>query len=238
MIRIAICDDDELACTIIEEYTTEVCKSFGIEIECDIYNGGYSLIKHIDRGEEYHLIFLDIEMNPVSGIGVGDYIRNKICNDSVQIVYVSGKNGYDRQLFEFRPFDFISKPINKSAITKTIKKYQRVYGSRNNVFRYRYGHDSYWVNAERIMYFKSRDRKMIIKTVDSEDVFYGRLEDVKAQLGDCGFLAPHKTYLVNYRYIKMFEPDRITLTNGETIPIAKGRRTDIAKLRITLENGF
>ena len=238
MIRIAICDDDELACTIIEKYTTEVCKSFGIDTECDIYNGGDSLIKHINLGEEYHLIFLDIEMKPFSGIDVGDYIRNTICNESVQIIYVSGKNGYDRQLFEFRPFDFISKPIEKSAITKTIQKYQRIYGSRNNVFHYRYGHDSYWVNIDKILYFKSRDRKVIIKTIDLEDVFYGRLESVKEQLGDCGFLAPHKTFLVNYRYIKLFGPDKITMTNGEVIPIARGRRADIAKLRITLENGF
>ena len=238
MVRIAICDDDELVCTMIEEYAVEACNSFGITVECDVYFCGESLVDHLKDGDGYHLIFLDIEMKPLSGIDVGHIIRNEMNNNSVQIVYVSGKNGYDRQLFEFRPFDFLSKPLNKVSLTRTIQKYQRIYGSRIDVFHYRYGHDSYWVKLDSVIYFKSRDRKVIIKTIDSEDTFYASLENIKAQLGDSGFINPHKTYLVNYRYIRIFGPDKIVMTNGDIIPIARGKRIDIAKLRIALENGL
>ena len=41
----------------------------------------------------------------IPGLSVSDCIRNEIKDEAAQIVYVSGKDGYDRQLFAFRPFN-------------------------------------------------------------------------------------------------------------------------------------
>ena len=77
----------------------------------------------------------------------------------------------------------------------------------------------------------------MIKTSSEEDNFYGSLEKIEEQLKKNGFLSPHKSYLVNYRFIRSFRSDMIILTNNEEIPVAKSKRKEIAKAQIAIENG-
>lgn len=237
MIRIAICDDEEYICSSLERYIKECCSTMQIGCEIDIFNTGEGFIKNLDEDNSYHLIFLDIELKQCSGIDVSEHIRNVLHNESVQIVYVSGKNGYDRQLFTFRPFHFVDKPFDRDKIRTVLEKYLRIYGNRNDIFYYKVGHDKYWAKLAEVVYFKSLDRKVFIKGISEDDEFYGSLEKVWEQIEGQGFLVPHKSYIVNYRYIKSFQSNLILLTNGETIPIAKAKRKEIAKAQIVLENG-
>ena len=240
--RVAICDDENCICSSLERFIKDCCSTLQVECEIDIFNTGEGFIKNLNRDDSYHLIFLDIELkkcveNVCNGIDVSNHIRNVLMNDSVQIVYVSGKNGYDRQLFSFCPFHFIAKPFDQSKISSVIEKYLRIYGDKNDIFHYKIGHDKYWIKLSDVLYFKSLDRKVYVKTNKDEDTFYGSLEKVREQIKGQGFLSPHKSYLVNYRYIKSFQLDLIILTNSVEIPIAKSKRKEIARAQIILENG-
>lgn len=237
MIRIAICDDDDVICSKLEILVNQVCDSLNIEIEIDIFNAGKNFIQYLKNDNSYNLLFLDIELDEYNGIDVSKYIRNILSNESMQIVYVTGKSGYDRQLFVFRPFDFIEKPFGQKEVFRVINKYQRIYGCKNNIFHYKYGHDTFWIAINEILYFKASSRKVIIKQMAKEDEFYSSLEEVREKLKNCGFIFPHKSYFVNYKFIKSFHSDCIIITNGDEIPIAKGRRKDIAHLQLIFENG-
>ena len=237
MLRMAICDDEDYVCSSLERYIMACCASMLIDCEIDIYTTGEGFIKKLKSDNSYHLIFLDIELKKCSGIDVSEYIRNTLHNETMQIAYVSGKDGYDRQLFTFRPFHFIDKPFDQHSITVVIEKYLRIYGNKSDIFQYKVGHDKYWVKIEDIMYFKSNDRKVIIRTMTNEDEFYGAIENVAEQVKGLGFLTPHKSYLINYRYIRSFQHDVIILINGTEIPVSKSKRKDIAKAQILLENG-
>lgn len=237
MLRIAICDDEDTICSKIENFIHDACAALSIKSETDIFATGSGFMNHLSKNERYHIIFLDIELDSYSGIDVSNYIRNVLNDETTQIVYVTGKNEYDRQLFTFRPFEFIEKPFSSTNIFDVIKKYQRIYGSKNDLFHYKYGHDTYWVNLNEILYFKSLDRKILIKKIGTEDEFYATLESIREQLQNSGFISPHKSYLLNYRYIQSFRSDCIIMTNGDEIPIAKGRKKELAYLQLMLENG-
>lgn len=237
MLRFAICDDEEGICSRLEEYINTYCNSKMIKSEIDIFNSGESFIRFLKNDNRYHIIFLDIELKNCNGIDVSEHIRNVIGNETVQIVYVSGKAGYDRQLFTYRPFYFVDKPFDYDKISYVINKYLHIYGDGNNIFHYKVGHDTFWIKLDEILYFKSIDRKIMIKTSSEEDNFYGSLEKIEEQLKKNGFLSPHKSYLVNYRFIRSFRSDMIILTNNEEIPVAKSKRKEIAKAQIAIENG-
>ena len=237
MLRVAICDDEEYICSALERYTVTFCESMGIECEIEIFTTGESFIQHLDEDSNYHLIFLDIELTKCSGIDVSVHIREVLGNEAIQIAYVSGKNGYDRQLFAFRPFYFVDKPFDQNKIAAVLQKYLRIYGNKNTIFHYKVGHDSHWISLNEVMYFQSFDRKVIIKGDKRKDEFYGSLEKVKEQLKGQGFLCPHKSYYVNYCFIKSFHTNVMILTNDEEIPISKSKRKEIAQAQIMLENG-
>lgn len=235
--KIAVCDDENAVCTLLEKYISQVCKGLQIKCEIDVFNTGESFIRYLSSENTYNLIFLDIALYECSGIDVSRYIREDLNNNSVQIIFVSGKNEYDRQLFEFRPFYFIEKPFDINKITFVIEKYLRIYGNKNNIFHYKYGHDTFWVRFDEIIYFCSNDRKLRIRTVSGFDEFYGSLEKVSEQLKGQGFIRTHKSFLVNYRFIKVFQSELIIMTTGEEIPIARTKKRDVAKLQLIMENG-
>ena len=237
MLRIAVVDDEEYICSILDRYIRECCVALQMECEVDIFNTGERFIHHLGADNSYHLLFLDIELKQCSGIDVSTHIRNVMMDESLQIVYVSGKNGYDRQLFSFRPFGFVGKPFDQIQISEVIKKYIHIYGNKSDIFHYKVGHDKFWIKLSDVLYFKGLDRKVLIKRAKNEDVFYGSLEKVKEQVKGQGFLYPHKSYIVNYRYIRSFQLNVIILTNGEELPIAKSRQKEIAKAQIILERG-
>ncbi len=90
-------------------------------------------------------------------------------------------------------------------------KYMRIYGSKNDLFHYKYGHDTYWINLSTILYFKSNRKKITILTLTTTDEFYGSISSIINQLRSQGFISPHKSYLVNYRFIKATpHKDRLT----------------------------
>jgi len=237
MLRIALCDDEVAVCSELESYIVKACNDMNIESEIDIFFSGSILKKHLLDGSKYNMFFLDIELNDESGITISECIRNEINDESAQIVYVSGKTEYDRQLFAFRPFSFIEKPFDVEVIRTTLEKYMRIYGDKNDLFHYKYGHDTYWIALSSVLYFKSNRKLITIVSTSAIDEFYGTMNNLIEQLSSQGFISPHKSYLINYRFIRAYQADSIIMVNGDKIPIAKGKRDEISKLQLRFENG-
>lgn len=236
MLRIAVADDEPVIIKQMERILCKVCGNWELEIHVDLYQSGMEMLSGLSQ-TVYHLIFLDIEMEDCSGIEVSRFLRDTQLNDSTQIVYVSGKNGYDRQLFEFRPFHFLAKPVSERMVSELIGKYIRVYGNKQDLFQYRQGHSVSYLQLDSILYFESIGRKVKIKTVAEEILYYGSIQQVLEQLQNKGFFSPHKSFVVNYRFVKTFRPIRLVLTNDEWIPISKSRRYSVSRMQLEMENG-
>ena len=237
MIKMAVVDDEKEVATQTERLLIELCKELRLEVEIDVLGSGEEAVGSLNNDTMYHLIFLDIEMGACSGIAVSRFIRETLQDEATQIVYVTGKNGYDRQLFEFRPFGFIEKPVTVEKVRELLSRYVRIYGEKQEVFEYKSGHSTYFVKLSDILYFESVDRQVKIKTMMGEDVFYGAIQNVWERIKDRSFFMPHKSFIVNYRHVKSFHPDCMYLVNDERIPVAKGKRKDVAMVQMMMENG-
>ena len=100
MVKIAICDDEQAICSQIENILLDHSKRTCLEIDIEVFYSGEKLYSYIESGHGFDLIYLDIELELMSGIEVGKKIRNTMKDHKTEIVYISGKNGYDRQLFD------------------------------------------------------------------------------------------------------------------------------------------
>ena len=237
MIRIAICDDDERICNILEQMLTKISKALHQDFEIDIFNTGENLLDNISKQNGYHLIFQDIELEKCSGIDVGVYIREKMLDESTQIIFVTGKDGYEKRLFDFRPLGFLEKPIEQKKVYSLMEKYYRIYGNSTELFTYKFGRDTYCVNIRNILYFKSDGKQITIKMLDKDDIFIGVLKNVENQLKNQGFFMPNRSYLVNYRLVRSFRPNALLMVNEELITISRSNKEKVANIQLKLENG-
>ena len=238
LIRIAIVDDENKICGNIETLIIQFSKDNFIDIETEVYFSGNELCAAIDNREYFDLILLDIEMDNGSGIKVGKYIRSELQDDSTQIVFVSGKTEYDRQLFEFHPLGFIEKPVFYDRLSQILNKYKKIYGDFSEIFSYKSDHNNHWIKMKDIMYFESQDRKIIIMDSDKNvREFYGKMDNIYEQVRSKGFMMIHKSYIINYRYVCEFHSNEIIMSDDRALPVSKHRKKEVLKWQIAMERG-
>lgn len=90
MYKIGICDDSKLTCTELENMLRDIMQGLRIEAEIEPWYSGESLCKYLEAGNRFDLIFLDIELLKLSGIDVGNYIRNYL-DDLKTSMHISDK---------------------------------------------------------------------------------------------------------------------------------------------------
>ncbi len=106
MLRIAVCDDEMDICSRLEAVIMEIAERKGRQVEIDVFYSASKLKEYVGHGNRFDAIFLDIEMEGLTGIDFGKVLRNEFKDDSTKIIYISWERDYAMDLFEIRPFHF------------------------------------------------------------------------------------------------------------------------------------
>ncbi|MCL1885015.1 MAG: LytTR family DNA-binding domain-containing protein [Defluviitaleaceae bacterium] len=239
MVNIAVCDDEIKVCESLEQFLTEIFDKLNIPLRLDIFHSGKTLCDKIEAEEHYDLVFLDIEFanDEISGVDVGQTIRNAYNNNSMQIVYISWEKGYSMQLFQIRPLDFLLKPLEFFEVEETIKTYLRITGLNSGVLAYKKGHDNFEIRIKDIVYLENSKRKVIIHLANgTNEEFYGSLKDVyNEQLKEFDFLFTHASFAVNYDYITVVKHNQLLVTDALIpIPIAPNKKLYVKKKYLSI----
>lgn len=234
MIKIAICDDDRYICSEIEKIILDYEKGSTIEMAIDVFNSGEELIDFIANAHRFDLIFLDIELGTTSGVEVGNIIRNEFDDHISKIVFITSMDGYEQQLFEFQPLNFIKKPINPDKLRKVISLAIKLLDIDNITFEYKKGSEVFKVNIQEILYFESKRKQIKIVTHHGEDFFYGTLESVRNKLPKT-FIEPHGSFLINFDKIVRATKEVAYMRNGFEIPISQRNLKNIRNMLINSE---
>ena len=235
MINIAICDDEKAICSQLENILLEYSNSAYLKIDVSIFYNGESLLDYLNQGNFFDLIFLDIELGQINGVEVGRQIRKVLKNFESEIVYISGNDGYDRQLFDVQPLHFIPKPIIESFVIDDLKLALERTGRSGGFFKYQKGYNTYKIPISEIIYFESLNREIKIVTLNKTDCFYGPLEDVSFNVSKHQFLQIHRSYLINYNHANVLRYSEVVMSNGETLPISRTKRQEFRTLQMNEE---
>ena len=239
MFRIAICDDEQVICSQIENIILKYAAKNNEKIEIQVFYSGEELQRFLDSGDGFDLLFLDIELQFINGVEVGRRIREELDNQTMQIVYISGKDSYYKDLFDVRPMHFLQKPLDEADIIKDLRLAMKLSNKLGGIFIFKKGHEAYRKPVKDILYFESNNRAVKVVTIDGEEVFYGKLEDVYEQVAKYHFMYIHKSYIVNYFFVTKFRYEDVTMTNLEVLPISQARRKTIREMQMKFEEeGF
>lgn len=228
MLRIAICDDEQILLNELEMFIDNYLNKIFVEHSIEIFYDGVTLEKVYDEGNRFDILYLDIAMSIMNGIEVAKSIRK--IDRNVILIYVSSYESYFMQLFEVEPFRFIKKPIQKKEVHNiTQQAYERVI-EKDVYFTYKYNKIIGKILLKNIKYFESTGRIIYIHNLSETLKYYGRLDDVEWRLKDSKipFLRIHKSYYVNFLYIDQITFSKVILSDIE-LQISKERQLYIRK---------
>lgn len=222
MLTIAVCDDENTIAGQIETLLYDLSEKHGIPIETDVFCSGSQLERQIFAGKKYDLIYLDIEMESGDGISTAETLRKK--DENALLVFVSGYEKYMMELFRLDVLAFVKKPLDRVRFENIFLDAHRRICKQRFYFTYHYKNAEYKTPCMDILYFESEGRKIKIHLKSgSLESFNGKLSDVEKQLNDgkIPFLRIHKSYFVNYHYIKARVKTEVILTDGTKLPVSR-----------------
>lgn len=235
MLYIAICDDNRQVCSEIENILLQYKKKTGTMLEVEVFYNGESFLKYQEQGRVFDLVYLDIEMEQGNGLEVGHQLRNVWKNYAIEIVYISGKEGYDRQLFEYQPLHFLTKPFSEKQITGVLELAMIRAKKQQKFFEYKKRADIYRIPINEILYFESLKREIRVVTDKGGDVFYALLDEIETELLNSRFVRIHRSYLVNYNRISVIRFAEVEMSNQDILPISKSKRQEFRKYQMNEE---
>ncbi|MGN0488220.1 MAG: LytR/AlgR family response regulator transcription factor [Ruminococcus sp.] len=232
--KIAVCDDEKVICSTLNNELKSLSKLKSVIFEIDCFSSGEELcseMKHTD----YDLLFLDIELPKMDGVAVGEYIRESLENETIQIAYISSKQEYAMELFEMRPINFLVKPLSEAKIENVIDKFLQLNKIDTKLFSFKVGRNYYKVPFSEILYFYSIGRKIYIVAMNKEYEFYGSLDDIYSEVKNKKFLFVHKSFLVNFKHIRKYQYEQLTMSDNKNIPVSQSRRKAVRSMFVEFE---
>lgn len=229
MYKIGICDDGRQTCAALEGMILDYIEEKELKAETMIWYTGESLCDYFMQGKHLDILFLDIELFQLNGIGVGVFIRNQLKDRRMQIIYISSKTSYARDLFQTQPMDFLEKPICQEQVNRACDLAVELLGKSASRFEFQNGRDYYYIPYGEILYFTSEGRKIRIVTLHGEKEYYGKLKALVGTLpGD--FLFIHQSYIVNKTHVQRYTYELVELVNGTVLTISRVYRKRVREI--------
>jgi len=233
MINIGICDDEQTICSELENMLVDFQKNTLLRLNIETYCNGQELIDDIRKGFAFDLLFLDIEIGAVNGLDIGRTIRGEMEDHITKIVYITSKNGYETQLFDVQPIQFLPKPLEKSKVHITVSLALRILNKENNIFIFKTVREAYRIPIKEIIYFESTGRIVKLVSTKSTFEFYGKIDVIARNFSEFRFIRPHQSYLINYDHALRIGTRDIIMSNGDIVDISRRKSKEVEKLLVT-----
>ena len=217
MLSIAICDDEEYFRITEKQLILKYMAGKNCECMIDMYESGKELLNLREELNQYHIIFLDVNMEEIDGIETAKEIR-KITKD-VFIVFVTAFITYALEGYKVDAVRYLIKDH------ESLEKMD--YEENEMTFDFQEGKTT--ISLENILYIESNLHRLIFYMAGEDAVhytIYTKLDDVAESLQNKGFCRIHKSYLVNLKYVESVERYRAVLSNGKSLAISKARFLD------------
>ena len=231
--KVLVCDDDPAVAHQISQM---------IQVHCAANNISATTIEltdpnKIDIKVTYDIAFLDIDMPQTNGIKLAKKLRG-VQKDTI-IIFVTNFIQYAPDGYEVGAFRYLMKekisdklPLYFDLAINEIVKKRRIVTIQINGERID-------IPVANIRYLESSGRIVTIhlsNDLRSEYRFYGNMTDLSQKFEVLGFLRVHKSYLVNMRYIKIFQCKRLELNDGFLIPISERKYSQLKQSYLEWES--
>ena len=224
MIKIAICDDEELFIkelkSCINRYMSETDK----EIRIFEYHDGKELLQ--DYKTDLDLIFMDIKMEKLNGLKTAEEIR-KIDN-TVGIIFLTSLSQYVWKGYEYGAVNYLLKPIKYGRLKMELDRFfSRYKGKDDPHITFSNDNGKFKILYRDIKYIETYNHNVMIHYDEQEQVLYMNMKKTSALFEEQPeFCRCHASYIVNLSFVKSIEGLNVILTTGEKIPISQPKRKE------------
>lgn len=221
MYRIAVCDDDKGFLSQFSNQLRDVCLNIGQPVSLDLYESAEALLA---SEKPFDVLFLDIQMGAVSGLDAARQLRER--HQNFCLVFLTSMVQYAVDGYDFHAFAFLTKPVSTERLTeKMVQIIAYVQSKKEEPLLLRSGPNLISLSSDGIQYIEVMNHTTRIILSSDQVTCSIPLERLLQQLPSHKFFRCHKSYVVNFRAVRVLGQSDLLMENGDTVPVSKHRRS-------------
>ena len=157
MYSFAICEDEVVCLSYLKHVIKQAFEKEKIEVVIEVFEDGEALIRQIQQGKVYDVLFLDIVMPTINGFEICKTL--KTWEKETLVVFISGQEELVFQSFEVQPFCFIRKNYIESELPLLVEKLQKklaLSSSQKIIIKEERSGKLYFFNVKDIIYVEAQ----------------------------------------------------------------------------------
>jgi two-component system, LytTR family, response regulator len=241
-----IIDDENKARSLMQALIKDHCPEIVSTLEADDLESGVAKIKL----EKPDIVFLDIEMPKYSGLQILEFFEGYEID--FEIIFTTAYNEYALQAFKLSAIDYLLKPIDASELKSAVHKAQMAISQQQfnhklddlrNAFK-QLSINKIALDIPKGIVFVSHDDILFFEADGMYTKVYMKHEDPQLickplrhfvdQLSERPiFYKPHRSYLINLKYIKQFVKNDgfyLVMENNKSVPISKDKKDEFLQM--------
>ena len=223
-LTISICDDNENQIKEMRRLLAEWSDDKPFALDIDEYISAESfLFSYPDKPCD--LILLDIEMDRLNGMELAKHLRSN--GDMLPIVFITGYSDYIAEGYDVEALHYLLKPVAKEKLFAVLDKYVEKRSVKADELIIETTNGATHISADRITYIEAFGRKTAVHLSDDRiiDCMVSISRFFAMRLN--GFVSPHRSYIVNLRFMRSIGKTEIALDNGTIIPLSRRLYKDV-----------
>jgi len=198
-LRCIIADDEPLSQDVIVDYV-KACPELTLVAVCnDAMEAGKILQK-----EKIDLLFLDINMPKLSGIGFVKSLK-----EVPLFVLITAYPEFALEGFEIDAVDYLLKPVSferfRTAVNRVLDRISTKAENVTGHIMVRANKKDYRIDFDEILFLEAQGDYVKFITTDKSLMVHGRMKDFFAQFPEKDFERIHKSYIISLSKIDYVE---------------------------------
>lgn len=228
MIRCLIVDDEPIAIRVLNAHLVKIPD---VEVAASCTNPIEAL--RIIKTDVVDLVFLDIEMPELTGIGFVESLTRP-----PGIVFTTAHRDYAARGFDLDAVDYLLKPISFPRLLRAVEKYRRLESAAQEPvettaramepINIQVDRRTVRIDPHDVKYIESLSDYVIIHTRSDKFTTKLRISDLEEQLAPHGFARIHRSYLAPLRDIRSFTSTEVQLSDT-VLPVSRTYRREVMK---------
>lgn len=206
---IGICDNEKNCLHDEEQLIHEVLSEMKIEHKIMCYADPINMLENETK---YDIVFLDVEMEGMSGIEAAERIHGT--RSSTLIFFVTNYEGYMDEALNKHAFRFWVKPINRQRLIYGIESALKELNNANSVLNVMVDKKMMRIPMKDIIYINAQNKMTAIVTTDGVYEVKEAYKNVLPRLNSEYFFPSHASYCVNLNYVVRYTKNEVICSDG------------------------
>lgn len=224
--KIIICDDEPKDQKKLQQVIQKYFYNRNMDCEIKTYFDAAAIDLNIIS--KCDILFMDIFMPNSNGMDIIKMIRQNI---SCPIIFISSSRDFAIEAFNVNAIHYLIKPFIEEkiyeALDRCMSSISKAATSSEDIIEIKLNGSRTPISTKDIIYVEVFNNLSIIHTTHSDIQTYSTLTALYEQMDDTLFMRPHRSYIVNMKYILKYCFDHILLENGQEIMLSRKKRTEL-----------